>query len=410
MLPVNFGTARPYRILREHLTGPISQKLSQFLNKVGVHGCTYVIQGELLTFCRRLQYIEVILKKSENGVVYQKMGEEELIRLMIAAIIKNFDQDLGNCSILHQLIVRRNKMQSCSERDHGSCKMLFSLLYWMPHKMRQNLLSRKIMSSGRTLVHFVAAVGDPCLMNVLRNFDFSVDVLDNYGNTPLFWALKHDSIEMVRRLLWYGSDISFKQSLSALITNSKVEKFFIARREALEILINEWINEFVSGVWTLNVDAAVSDVHFTRVLCEDLQSLDKKTIILFIIPCFYKNEDRFAAVKDPKLSRSSFYNKQTGDIIKIFKKRPRLMRENGDSDECIPLNAAFTIPHNGLFYAYEMPKVFKDTYKLQLTLNNLQQLESNAHAMLLAFRVLSCSAPLYSEWHLRYKCDKKKVA
>lgn len=35
------------------------------------------------------------------------------------------------------------------------------------------------------------------------------------------------------------------------------------------------------------------------------------------------------------------------------------MRENGDSDECIPLNAAFTIPHNGLFYAYEMPKVFK---------------------------------------------------
>lgn len=53
---------------------------------------------------------------------------------------------------------------------------------------------------------------------------------------------------------------------------------------------------------------------------------------------------------------------------------------------------------------------FSDTYKLQLTLNNLQQLESNAHAMLLAFRVLSCSAPLYSEWHLRYKCDKKKVA
>lgn len=42
MLPVNFGTARPYRILREHLTGPISQKLSQFLNQVGVHGCTYV--------------------------------------------------------------------------------------------------------------------------------------------------------------------------------------------------------------------------------------------------------------------------------------------------------------------------------------------------------------------------------
>lgn len=43
-----------------------------------------IVQGELLTFCRRLQYIEVILKKSENGVVYQKMGEEELIRLMIA--------------------------------------------------------------------------------------------------------------------------------------------------------------------------------------------------------------------------------------------------------------------------------------------------------------------------------------
>lgn len=37
--------------------------------------------------------------------------------------------------------------------------------------------------------------------------DFSVDVLDNYGNTPLFWALKHDSIEMVISFMLMATDI-----------------------------------------------------------------------------------------------------------------------------------------------------------------------------------------------------------
>ncbi|VDK30757.1 unnamed protein product [Anisakis simplex] len=51
--------------------------------------------------------------------------------------------------------------------------------------------------------------------------------------------------------------------------------------------------------------------------------VDVLLLLLFIIPTFYKNDDRYADATDPQIFRASITSDVTGDICELIQDQPK---------------------------------------------------------------------------------------
>ncbi|VDM43029.1 unnamed protein product [Toxocara canis] len=126
-----------------------------------------------------------------------------------------------------------------------------------------------------------------------------------------------------------------------------------------------------------------------------------------MVPTFYKSDDRYCDANDPQIFRASITSDPTGDICKLVQARPLL---KGKCIEPLPLEPAFTNPHNGHFYVFQLPRTLpQDVYTLSFSVNT-EPLKAKAPHINLAIQALACGAPEQRYWEaMRAGIAKSKI-
>uniref|UniRef100_A0A915B5I6 ANK_REP_REGION domain-containing protein n=2 Tax=Parascaris univalens TaxID=6257 RepID=A0A915B5I6_PARUN len=387
-----------------------------------------LVDGDPDVFMNKFNCILRILKKSSGRARYERMTQRQFTEHVMIGVIRQFYNERQRTTVLHQLAATRNVGKPCPSRDHGSCKMIRLILGMLSWEDMRATMRIRTSRTGKTAMHLAASTGQPCQLEALMSYDMCPNTLDRSGRAPIHYAVANNDVYLVKMLLWYGADLSLMerqctplQLASLNPCTLEVANFLDMRRDALEKLFMRWTTNYVRGVWT--PIRAISDLHFMRLSKEgDSREDAVRTIetaarsttlnirvnvaqnpefkkyplsLLFIVPTFYKNDDRYCDATDPQIFRASITSDLTGDAFKLIQPRPLLKGKNIDST---PLKAAFTNPHNGHFYVFQLPRTLpQDVYTLNFSVNT-EPIKAKAPHINLAIQAIACDAPEQRYW------------
>lgn len=387
-----------------------------------------LVDGDPDVFMNKFNCILRILKKSSGRARYERMTERQFTEHVMIGVIRQFYNERQRTTVLHQLAATRNVGKPCPTRDHGSCKMIRLILGMLSWEDMRATMRIRTSRTGKTAMHLAASTGQPCQLEALMSYDMCPNALDRSGRAPIHYAVANNDVYLVKMLLWYGADLSLMerqctplQLASLNPCTLEVANFLDMRRDALEKLFMRWAINYVRGVWT--PIRAISDLHFMRLSKEgDSREDAVRTIetaarcttlnirvnvaqnpefkkyplsLLFIVPTFYKNDDRYCDATDPQIFRASITSDLTGDAFKLIQPRPLLKGKNIDST---PLKPAFTNPHNGHFYVFQLPRTLpQDVYTLNFSVNT-EPIKAKAPHINLAIQAIACGAPEQRYW------------
>ncbi|VDN91481.1 unnamed protein product [Brugia pahangi] len=379
------------------------------------------VDGNIEEFMIMFNCILQILKKSAGCDYYKRMSGHHLKEHVMNNVICAFFDKSENTSILHLLSPTKNTDRPCSMRNHGYCRLIKMILSMLPWKSRRILLATSTKRTGKTALHLAAATGQPCQMQALMDFGAWPDFFDHSGRAPIHYAVMRNNLEIVKLLLWYGADISLRERSATPLqlagyspTTTSICDYLHARVNALEKIFMQWIRKYVRGVWT--PVHAISDLHFARLskACDSGRDASRnfttknrkihinisKTrngnpqlkkcplMLLFIVPTFYKGEDRIADASNPQIFCAKMQN-VNGFVVKLLPSRPLL----SCSKWSIGIKSALEKPHNGYFYVYKLPENIEvDSYTLHLMVE-LEELRFQAPHITLAIQAFACGPP-----------------
>ncbi|CAG9538440.1 unnamed protein product [Cercopithifilaria johnstoni] len=379
------------------------------------------IDGDVEKFMIKFTSIVQILKKKACSEHYKHMSGHQLKEHVMNNVICAFFNKSENTSILHHLAPTKNTDCPCSMRNHGYCRLIKIILNMLPWKNRRILLATSTKITGKTALHLAAATGQPCQMQALMDFGAWPDFFDHSGRAPLHYAIMRNNLEMVKLLLWYGADISLKERSATPLqlagsspTTTSICEYLHARVTALEKIFMQWVKKYVRGVWT--PVHAISDLHFAKLskACDSRRDASRNFItktrkihinisgtrtanlqlkkcplmLLFIVPTFYKGEDRVADASNPQIFCAKLQN-VNGIVVKLLPLTPLLSCSKWNID----IRSALEKPHNGYFYVYKLPENIEvDSYTLHLMVE-LEELRFQASHITLAVQAFACGPP-----------------
>uniref|UniRef100_A0A1I8EKZ0 ANK_REP_REGION domain-containing protein n=1 Tax=Wuchereria bancrofti TaxID=6293 RepID=A0A1I8EKZ0_WUCBA len=379
------------------------------------------VDGNVEEFMIMFNCILQILKRNAGCDYYKRMSGHHLKEHVMNNVICAFFDKSENTSILHLLSPTKNTDRPCSMRNHGYCRLIKIILSMLPWKSRRILLATSTKRTGKTALHLAAGTGQPCQMQALMDFGAWPDFFDHSGRAPIHYAIMRNNLEMVKLLLWYGADISLRERSATPLqlagcspTTTSICEYLHARVNALEKIFMQWVRKYVRGVWT--PVHAISDLHFARLskACDSGRDASRnfttknrkihinisKTrnanpqlkkcplMLLFIVPTFYKGEDRIADASNPQIFCAKMQN-VNGFVVKLLPSRPLL----SCSKWSIGIKSALAKPHNGYFYVYKLPENIEvDSYTLHLMVE-LEELRFQAPHITLAVQAFACGPP-----------------
>uniref|UniRef100_A0A0R3RRL1 ANK_REP_REGION domain-containing protein n=1 Tax=Elaeophora elaphi TaxID=1147741 RepID=A0A0R3RRL1_9BILA len=394
-----------------------AQRFTQWIQKF----YTAAVDGEVEEFMTKLTCIVKILKKNAGSEHYRRMSAHQLREHVMNNVICAFFDKSENTSILHHLAPTKNTDRPCSMRNHGYCRLIKLILSMLPWKNRRILLATSTKRTGKTPLHLAAATGEPCQMQALMDFGAWPDFFDHSGRAPIHYAIMRNNLEMVKLLLWYGADISLRERSATPLqlagyspTTTSICEYLHARVTALENIFMQWVRKYVRGVWT--PVHAISDLHFARLskACDSRRDAVRNFItknrkihinvsatrtanpqlkkcplmLLFIVPTFYKEEDRVADASNPQIFCAKLQN-ANGIVVKLLPSKPLLSCSKWSVD----IKSALEKPHNGYFYVYKLPEnIEADSYTLHLMVE-LEELRFQAPHITLAIQAFACGPP-----------------
>ncbi|EJD76777.1 ankyrin repeat and protein kinase domain-containing protein 1 [Loa loa] len=378
------------------------------------------VDGDIEEFMIMFTCILQILKNTGSEYCKRLSGYQLKEHVMNNVVCVFFNKS-ENTSILHLLAPTKNTDRPCSLRNHGYCRLIKIILNMLPWKSRRILLATSTKRTGKTALHLAAATGQPCQMQALMDFGAWPDFFDHSGRAPIHYAVMRNNLEMVKLLLWYGADISLRERSATplqlagyLPTTTLICEYLHARVNALEKIFMQWIRKYVRGVWT--PVCAISDLHFARLskACDSRRDASRNfttknrkihinisgtrnanpqlmkcpLMLLFIVPTFYKREDRIADASNPQIFCAKLQN-VNGFVVKLLPSNPLL----SCSKWSIGIRSALEKPHNGYFYVYKLPENIEiDSYALHLMVE-LEELRFQAPHITLAIQAFACGPP-----------------
>ncbi|VDO29199.1 unnamed protein product, partial [Onchocerca flexuosa] len=342
------------------------------------------VDGDVEEFMIKFTCILQVLKNNAGNEHYKRMSGHQLKEHVMNSVICTFFNKSENTSILHHLAPTKYTDRPCSMRNHGCCRLMKIILSMLPWNNRKILLATSTKRTGKTALHLAAATGQPCQMQALMDFGAWPDFFDHSGRAPIHYAIMRNNLEMVKLLLWYGADISLRERSATPLqlagyspTTTSICEYLYARVTALEKVFMQWIRKYVRGVWT--PVHAISDLHFARLskACDSRRDASRNfttknrkvhinisetrtanpqlkkcpLMLLFIVPTFYKEEDRMADASNPQIFCAKLQN-VNGFIVRLLPTRPLL----SCSKWSIGIKSALEKPHNGYFYVYKLPE------------------------------------------------------
>ncbi|VDK74731.1 unnamed protein product [Litomosoides sigmodontis] len=379
------------------------------------------VDGDVDEFMIKFNRIVQFLKKKTGNEHCKRMSGHRLKEHVMNNAICAFFNKSESTSILHHLAPTKNTDRPCSMRNHGCCRLIKIILSMLPWKSRRILLATSTKMTGKTALHLAAATGELCQVQALMDFGTWPDFFDHSGRAPIHYAIMRNNLEMVKLLLWYGADISLRERSATPLqlagcspTTTPIFEYLHARVSALEKIFMQWINKYVRGVWTPVY--AISDLHFARLskACDSRRDAPRNFItknrkihinisgthtanpqlkkcplmLLFIVPTFYKEEDREADASNPQIFCAKLQN-VNGVVVKLLPSKPLL----SCSKWSIDITSALEKPHNGYFYVYKLPEnVDVGSYTLHLMVE-LEELRFQAPRIVLAVQAFACGPP-----------------
>ncbi|KAM3717253.1 Ankyrin repeat and protein kinase domain-containing protein [Dirofilaria immitis] len=379
------------------------------------------VDGNVEEFMIKFTCILQILKKSGGSEHYMRMSGHQLKEHVMNSVICAFFNKAENTSILHHLAPTKNTDYPCSMKNHGCCRLIKVILSMLPWRNRKILLATSTKRTGKTALHLAAATGQLCQMQALMDFEAWPDLFDYSGRAPIHYAIMRNNLEMVKLLLWYGADISLRERSATPLqlagyspTTALICEYLHARVTALEKIFMQWVRKYVRGVWT--PVHAISDLHFARLskACDSRRDASRNfttknrkihinisgtrtanpqlkkcpLMLLFIIPTFYKGEDRMADASNPQIFCAKLQNIK-GFVVRLLPTRPLLTCSKWSTG----IRSALEKPHNGYFYVYKLPENIEvDSYTLHLMVE-LEELRFQAPHITLAIQAFACGPP-----------------
>uniref|UniRef100_A0A8R1TXT0 ANK_REP_REGION domain-containing protein n=1 Tax=Onchocerca volvulus TaxID=6282 RepID=A0A8R1TXT0_ONCVO len=399
------------------ISNKFAQRFTHWIRKFYIAA----VDGDVEEFMIKFTCILQILKKNAGNEHYKRMSGHQLKEHVMNSVICTFFNKSENTSILHHLAPTKNTDRPCSMRNHGCCRLIKIILSMLPWKNRKILLATSTKRTGKTALHLAAATGQPCQMQALMDFGAWPDFFDRSGRAPIHYAIMRNNLEMVKLLLWYGADISLRERSATPLqlagyspTTTSICEYLYARVTALEKIFMQWVRKYVRGVWT--PVHAISDLHFARLskACDSRRDASRNFItknrkvhinisetrtanpqlkkcplmLLFIVPTFYKEEDRMADASNPQIFCAKLQN-VNGFVVRLLPTRPLL----SCSKWSIGIKSALEKPHNGYFYVYKLPENIEvDSYTLHLMVE-LEELRFQAPHITLAIQAFACGPP-----------------
>ncbi|MCP9264815.1 hypothetical protein DINM_022974 [Dirofilaria immitis] len=349
------------------------------------------VDGNVEEFMIKFTCILQILKKSGGSEHYMRMSGHQLKEHVMNSVICAFFNKAENTSILHHLAPTKNTDYPCSMKNHGCCRLIKVILSMLPWRNRKILLATSTKRTGKTALHLAAATGQLCQMQALMDFEAWPDLFDYSGRAPIHYAIMRNNLEMVKLLLWYGADISLRERsatplqlagyspTTALVRIIYVSPYMLCMIAYVNIYTHEllhWKNIYAvgqkvcEGVWTpRKVHINISG---TRTANPQLKKCP--LMLLFIIPTFYKGEDRMADASNPQIFCAKLQNIK-GFVVRLLPTRPLLTCSKWSTG----IRSALEKPHN-------------DSYTLHLMVE-LEELRFQAPHITLAIQAFACGPP-----------------
>ncbi|VDN20849.1 unnamed protein product [Gongylonema pulchrum] len=352
-----------------------------------------LLVGDADEFLSKFSSISRVLKKSAGRMRYEHMSKDQFAQHVMNGIICAFFDRAENTSILHHLAAYSYHFK-CFAMERSPCFACIAHYEDREDSAAFSCSYRAVLSEA------------------------SSECFDHSGRAPIHYVVMRNDLHLVKLLLWYGADVSLRERLTTPLqlaglspTTMLICEYLHARVQALQRVFMQWIKKFVRGVWTPH--RALSDLHFIRLAkaCDwrsdaprDLVTRNRKVrinmlethasnpqhikkcplMLLFVVPTFYKEEDRLADASNPQIFCATLQN-LNGSIVKLLPFQPLLSSSNWS----VGIRSALEKPHNGYFYVYKLPD---DTYTLHLTVN-LEEVRLDASHIALAIQAFACGPP-----------------
>lgn len=411
------GMELSYLLYMNNTSNKFAQRFTPYVQKF----YAALVDGDIEGFKDKFTFIFQIVRRRSNRIHCSCLTQQEFAEHLMNSIVSNFFDKSESTSVLHHLAVTKNSNRPCDMSSHSCCRLIRTILSMLPWKDRRALLGICTKRTGKTALHLAAATGQSCQMQALMEFGAWPDCFDRSRRAPIHYAIMRNNLEMVKLLLWYGADISLKersatpvQLASCSPETMPICEYLHTRVTALESIFGQWVRKYVRGVWS--PVHAISNLHFLRLskACDSrrdairnlitrsrnvyINMLETRTsnpqlkkyplMLLFIVPTFYKEEDRIADPSNPQIFCVKLQN-PGGSIVRLLPVRPLL----SCSTWSVGISSALEKPHNGYFYVYKLPENMEvDLYTLHLTVE-LEELHVQAPQIALAIQAFACGPP-----------------